>query len=472
MPVILDNPVINAYVQGLQMRRQKEQDELKQKNTDSDNARADQQLKGYLENLKAEQEHRHAQLELDKARTKFEAQSHRLKATQTIAEMMAANQYDPNGQVPDQTQVGGQIQTTQTPGGPGPTYDIGNLPTTQQNVQPTLSTMPSPQQAPYEVAEGVMFNPNGMKNGQDIFKQKLEEFKQQIPLNAQAVGAKTKAEEEAKLPAAKELLGIKTDSQKAIDEANNLRAAQVAQINAQARLGAAAIGAQARRDAAKLSSAVDPGIVENNAKLHAVGLGGVALGNSKADVVTKMALAKQGLVDLSGKDAGKLKDVHGMDSLYDTMTDFISKLPESGVSATGQKLLAKIPASDLKNFEERIRGVSGNIAKTIGGESGRLSEDDIKRALGLLVRPGITKEQAIERMQFLGATTRSKVMDQILGGMSDKQKLLVLHQYEFDPKKFDTGVQFNGKTIPRFRQDTDGEWLVWDPKLKAHVSVD
>jgi hypothetical protein len=146
------------------------------------------------------------------------------------------------------------------------------------------------------------------------------------------------------------------------------------------------------------------------------------------------------------------------------MTKFVQNLPETTVGALGQKVLTKIPATDLANFQAKVKGVSGNISKQMGGESGRLSEDDVKRALGLLVTPGMTKAQALDRLKFFAQNTYSKVMDQTLGGQSDAQKLHNLVTFGFDPEAFNSTVQVGTKKYNRFAKSDTGEWGVFNKK--------
>ena len=452
------------------MRRHQEQQDIENQRKQEEGQRAEKQLQGYLSHLQAEAEHKKAGLDLQKQQLELTKKAHTFDAQQKLAQMINRGEYDPNGRIPDQTTVGGQIQTTQTPGGLGPTYGVENLPTTQQNVQPTLSTMPSPQPEQIDIGAGVMFNPAGVKNNSEIFRQHLEQMKAAAPVEASIAankaGAVAGATSQAELPAQKELLGIKTQAQRDIDAANNTRAQEVANTNANARLLSAQIGAAARRYAADKGGKVDEAAVSNNALLHAMGEGGPAFNNTPRDVASKLILTQYGYKDIDDRTSTKIRDLHGLDAIRDKMVEFIGRLNNNYLDSAGRLIKSKAYLTEVSNFQKELKSVAGNIAKTIGGESGRLSEGDIDRAMGILTTAGITKDQAIDRLKFFDANTRSKMMDQILGGAPENQKLLLLTHYGYDPRQFDIGVQYKGQTIHKYAEDPNnpGVWGVFNTK--------
>lgn len=487
MPVILDNPIINAYIQGIQMKRQKDETEFNQQQKKEEGARAQEQLKGYLSHLDAEHKHSAAQLELQKQQVELQKQSHTFEATKYLAGLQNTGQYQPGkGPAPINVQdtstvIHGQQEFPNFEDSGNPSYP--HLPENQMRVEQGITAQPGIASKAIEIAPGVSFNPDDLTGPQAQLQQEIARNRalgdQQAITAGKIVGEQQKAEEPFDITKSERATTAATalDIQKA-KEAKELAtqrdnaAMDRMKLQGNDRKIAAKLLADARVLAAKAKGTADPEAIMNNALLHASGQGGPELANNPDGTATKLVMTKNNLVSFPAKDATRLRDVHGLDTLYTEMDNFIGQLPTSGVNAVGQKIIAKIPATQLNNFRDKVIAMSGNIAKTVGGESGRLSEDDIKRAIGILVTPGMTQEIARDKLRFLSDTTRSKVVDQILGGQGDHQKLWLLQKFDFDPTKFNSEIKVGKDAFDKFQKNPQtGEWGVFNKKTLHYEPI-
>jgi len=489
MPIILTDGIIQNYLAGLKLKQQHEHTKVEEGLQKEAGSRAQEQLTGYLAHLKAEEAATTARHELEKTRVGYEGAAHRLQATTKIAEMTASGAYDPTGKNREPV-IGGAVAK------------IGDNPANTQTFAQGAGDTPQEPYNPIDLGGGIVIDPRNFTSYAGMQQQKVNQARALGGVTAETAGAITTAVQKAEEPfdvtkseralkqateveaaKAKDARLLKEQADKTAKELQTQRdAAALERVNKtnEGRRAAAGIGAAARMYAADKSHAVDQEAVTNNAIIHATGQGGAPLNNT-TNKPEKLILNKLGLVEFAAKDATKLKEVHAMDPLYDEMRNFVKELPETQAGAMGQKLIGAIPTTMVANFNAKIRGVSGNVSKTMGGESGKLAEGDVDRALGLLVKGGITKEQAIDRITFFEQNTKSKVSDQILGGQNDKQKLLNLLTYDFDPNKFNKPVMIGGKGFKKkdgtlhtiFEKDPeDGEWRAFDPKAKGYVRVD
>lgn len=296
-----------------------------------------------------------------------------------------------------------------------------------------------------------------------------------------------KAETQQKLDIAKALqpfemqkIEAKGKQQTALQTQKDAAALQRTQATVEGQKAAASIRSQATVEAAKIKAAapktgavLDDEQIGNDAMLAATGNLKVE-GTTPQNRAVRQTLTSQGYVAFDPKDAAKLKAVNDVKGLYDFMTNFANtKLATSKLGAAGQAITSAFPLSDLNNLKKEVRARAGNISHVYGGEVGRLTDQDITRALGIMATPGITKDQALERLGQLKQETQNKVLYNILGGQKPKQQLLNLVHYEFDPKEFNTKVKgTDGKGHFRFAYDSsNNEWGYWNDKVKGYSAI-
>lgn len=448
MPLDLRNPVLEGYLSGLAIRRQREQDaianELRQRESerqDQETALNEQKFKAYLDNLKDEQTHRASVLKMQQAQQEQEAAMHRLQARKTVAEMSAGGMMrQPTAGEQNSSPIGGMIDL-----GGGVTQDPRTLPT-----------------------------PESMR------AQHVADTRAMIPLKAEETGAVEGARQAAIAPFSQ----ISAEQKRIADiEMQKLRGTQeTQQIEQKGEIdrGLARLHGQIQKDVARIrmfSGMEDEADMVKAIQPYILGQATSNLGKNPRDRLMAQHINAAGFREFTAKDAEKLRAVHALDPLDDVMAQIMKTLPTSKVGAFGQSIEAKITASDAKNMKGIVASVAGQIAKTQGGESGRLTEDDINRAFGTLIVPGITVKQGQERLKFFVANRRSKVMDQILGGMSEKQKLMILiggNNFTRDEvlTKLNGSVKIGNREVPKYKQDADGEILIADPQKGGYVSLD
>lgn len=300
-------------------------------------------------------------------------------------------------------------------------------------------------------------------------EQERQAFEKNIPLQVKLAGEVERAKTMGQMPQWIYQGRLKAEEA----EANRQNHLEGIKLTNEGRNAAARISAAARITAGKMGSKVDPNVIADNTILAATG-GMDVTGVAPNALTIRSNLKQVGMIPFGTKDAEKLKAVHDVDNLFFDTIQFIKKgMPQGQAGAVGAKIGAAIPATDLQNFRAMIKGRAGNISHVYGGEIGRLSDPDIERAMGLLVIPGITFKQALERLDSLKRETTNKVMLHILGGQPNHQKLLNLRKYEFDPAEFNNPVPMGDKLVRPFKKNpSNGEWLFFNPKTKTHDSMD
>jgi hypothetical protein len=442
-----DNPVLQAYIQGVAMKREKEQDEFKNKLAQEADKRANEQQKLYADHLKVEEANENAKLDMQRTQIALERQQKELQARAQLAEMFSkgqAQQRQPTQaemlSTPADGMIGGVDPRTISYSTPEQilAHDLtraSKMGEVQAQTQGKVTTAVEGAKAPFEQARDV------------------RNFDQQKQLSTLGADQRTKLQElEGKQRL--EQIGKTIEGQKSI----------------------AAMNGQYDLDRARITSVMGGITPEQWGDLtmsYALGKNARPLGNTPKDQLVKVHLQSQGLQELTSNKAQQLADLHGLDPLENTMTTMLAKLPTTYSGALKNRVMAKIPATDIQNMEGLLRAYSGQIARTVGQERGVMTEADIGRAMGLLTSTGVTADQAKERFNLFVQGKVTKALDVILGGFPAKQKLLILQEHRFDPKKFNSTVQFGTKEVPLFKQDpSDGEWLYFDPKRKGYVSVD
>lgn len=438
------NPVLDAYIQGVGMRRQQEQDVFKQKMDEAANKRAEEQLKLYGEHVKKQEEAENARLDMERTRIALERQSKEMQARQQIAEMIG------KGQATVRPATQGEQLSTPAAGMYG-------------GIDPRTIQFSTPEQ---------------------ILANDLNRASKMGEVQAKTQGAITSAKETAKAPfeqaadtrrftQAKEMSQLGQTQKIALQELEGKQRLEQIAKTIEGQKAVAAINGKFDLDRARITNFT--GISSPDEWSSAVlsrALGQAPLGTSKKDELIRAHVSAAGYVPFDPKDAAKLKELHSMDPLVRQMKDIMAKLPEDVVNAAGEKITAKVPLTETNNLAGLIKGVSGNIARIIGGEKGVLTERDINRAGALLVQPGITVKQAKERLAFFLDNLTSKGLGVYLGGMSPKQQLLVLRNYDFDPEIYNRTLEHAGKKGYAFKKAPDGEWGYFDTKTGQYRGLD
>jgi len=421
------NRVLNAYVEGVGMRREEEQRQFQNKLKEAENKRAEEQLKTYQAHLKAQEEAERARLGMQEAQLSLERQSKELEARHMIGQMInsgAATVRQPT-----------QGESLSSP-------VMGNL----GGFDPRTIVFAKPE---------------------EIFARKLSEARQIIPVKAAEAGAITTATKTAEAPFEQLQSSMKFQQARDLQELRGKQELEQIDKTVEGQKAVARIHGQYGLDAARIRTTMgdlSPEAWTGTVYSYATGENARPLGNTAKDLLIKQHLRQAGFQEFSGVQAQKLRDMHMLDPVTQTMNEFMAKLPTTKINAAGDLVISKVPAGDLNNLAKMISARAGHVAQTIGGESSRLSEDDIKRALGAMIVPGITVNQAKERMNLFMADLNNRVSNIILGGYSPKQKLLILRRYDFDPARFNQVVQHNGKKDYLFKQAADGEWGYFDKK--------
>jgi hypothetical protein len=441
-----DNPVLQAYVQGVSMRRENEARLFKQKLDEEASKRAETQLKLYGEHLKTQEAAENARLDMQRTQLALEKQSKELEARQHIADMLG------KGTMSVRPQTMGEANSSPMGG-------------TLGGIDPRTISYATPEQ---------------------ILANDLNRARAMGGVQAETAGKVTTATETAKAPfeqasdirkfsQQKELSVMGATQRKELQDLEGKQKLEQIEKTIEGQKTIARIHGQYGLDEARIRSVagnMGPEEWAGTVASYATGENAKPLGNTAKDLLIKQHMRSAGLQEFSGTQAQKLRDMHMLDPVTGKMQEFMAKLPSDKINAAGEKVVSKIPVSDLNNLAKLISARAGHVAQTIGGEGSRLTEDDIRRALGAMIVPGITINQAKERMDLYMADLNNRVSNIILGGYSPKQKLLILKRYDFDPKNFNQVIEHGGKKDYLYKQAADGEWGYFDKKSGQYKGMD
>lgn len=207
---------------------------------------------------------------------------------------------------------------------------------------------------------------------------------------------------------------------------------------------------------------------------HDAATGNADLTSTGASLHARAAIGQAGLKPFEKKQATALQNLRQTEPLYDSMVNFYDKYIKGneGAGALWNSVKANIPLipTDIKADFAQIKGQAGQIAKTIGGESGRLTESDIDRAMGLLTRPNVTDKQAQDILQNFKSLMNSRILDSTLGQYSPAQQKLILQERGFDLNQFSREI--DGKFYPVFRMGEDDKPIYLKNGAKNYDDVE
>jgi len=90
--------------------------------------------------------------------------------------------------------------------------------------------------------------------------------------------------------------------------------------------------------------------------------------------------------------------------------------------------------SDLKQAYGKIFGQITNFGQDLEGMTGgRILSQQLKSEIGSYAAPGMTQEQALDKIKAQGAAYITKQQDQLLSGMSPGQKALIYQKHGIKP---------------------------------------
>lgn len=429
------NSILNAYFTGRQIRQQQEagqrdaemqqariqQMKFEQQIQAQEEARQQKQLDLYKTFQEQEMAHKTAQLEAQRQENLF-------KAHQQVIQDTASGLINPSGE-PIGSKIGGG--TINAPG--SSKVNVGG-----QN---------------FDVSQVIPF--------EELQKRATMMKFLEGQIAAQTEGAKAGAKAQAEA-------AFKKAEQEQKDKAEMERI----QVTNEGRLRVANINAASRRYAADKSHEIDPQATSDLATLGWFGQSGRPLLNSKGDLAAKRVILANGGVPLDTKVPEQLGKAHDTDVLYDQMKAFIDKLPDGALGANFQKYITQNPMimNEYSNMNSMTSGYAGQIAREFGRETGRLTNQDIERAKNILVTPGITKDMALKRLQVLKGVTSSNIINGILSGVPEKQRIDVLSHFGHNPTDITT-PDGKGGFLRKYVKTPEGKWEYFDPMSGTYKLV-
>jgi hypothetical protein len=483
------NPILNAYMTGKQQRMQAEQLQFQQQQ-DLDRAQTQkdqfasqqdlmkQQLAAYKQHADAELAHQQAQLDEEHKRNLFQA-TQQARAAVNSGEL----QLPPGAQAQPAQPVAAPMQSQMAqilarPQGPqavsGP--QVANPQAVPQPTQPA--------QNPVMNYGGYDIDTTGFAKPEDLIARQSKI----ADLEAEAEGKKEKAKAEAQLPSQLTLHDALAKEAQALEDKR--AANELARTNAtnQNNILLERMRAAASRDVAKINTF--GGMTPDDFTKLSTGVadGDIAKPSGKLGTLVGLHVLQADQRPVDPKTIQQLNGIHALDTLRNTMQDYIDQhAPDSRLSAAENAARAMAPG-DLKNFNDIVRGQASVAAKQLG-QANRMSEPEIQRIVSSLPTPasGNTRQELLQKLAAFDDQYKSKTAKEILGGVPDEQKKRILVKNGFNadgsalgkgqqgssnaPPDIHATVNFNGRAVPKYHTDTDGELLVLDPQRGGYVSI-
>lgn len=461
------NPIVAVALQLLQQKQQEE--ELSQRKQEAvERLKLDEeQLKQVSERFKIENATRQKQFELDKFKVEDALRS-------KYREDIASGARKPQG-LPSSS-------ATYQPGNLPVQKDTSNLPPELVSRFPVLAQpveydlqqqdiQPGPI-SPYAVQQ--LQGPFGQLSVEDVVtypemrEQKLNEAQQALSIKGLESLITTKAQEEAKRPnieaqiAGRENVAQIAADQRAATAATNRESAErIAGSRNAVTLEAARIRSTGNKVSGsdEMLSNIADSVILGETKLPA-GNNGIAIHNSIKSmgyVIPDQALVKK--VPYAGTMLNIAKRIED---------DIIPKLATNPTGAKWTGIITNIWPTDLAALIKTM-GIDATTAAREAGEKGNFSNTDIGRAFDALTSPGITQEQAKKRLLDLRDKVYDKLIRENLGGLPEKQKLLLLQKYELDPTSIQ--IKVNGNRLKKYKRDTEGNFYVYSSKTNDYEEV-
>ena len=178
------------------------------------------------------------------------------------------------------------------------------------------------------------------------------------------------------------------------------------------------------------------------------------------------AVTGQGARVLEPKEVDTLKQLNGLGDVFDKMGGFINKylpseqqqgtLPaELGAIRQGIKAKSGLP-TDIKNDFDIIKSNAVTIGRGLESMTGgRMLSKQLDLDMNSLVGPGMTKEQALRKLDSLKQQYINSEQNVILTGMPDFQKNAIIKQYGIKQPSLSGQQTLSGQPI----QSSPIQWV-------------
>lgn len=340
----------------------------------------------------------------------------------------------------------------------------------------------------------------GLSFPQDIVSQEVEKQRAQIPVEVEK---------------ARSLIPVAVESAKALapfeeqkeirktyfdllrEEARNAAALERAKLSAEARTKAAEIGAAARIKAAEISASSREQVTDVTDEELADTAIEAALGRteisgvSKNAVRTRSILRTMGFVPVPPKQVEQLAKVMTDQQQFEfAIKRLIPHLGDNTAGILAAKAAAMVPGTPTREAIKYMEAHATPVVRALG-DVGAISEADKRFAMGIIADINLTKQQAIERLQRLNNNVTKEIHNKFLKGVPPRQKLLLMLQYNIDPIKYNITTLgepiYNVnpskykdlisrgaiKGVPLFIPSPSGKgYLYWNEKTQKYESPD
>ncbi len=470
MPLDLRNPVIEGYLSGLAIKRQREQDEIANALKQQESARQDaelkireQQFQSYLKHLDFEEKHANSQLDLQKQTLAQEKAFKTMEAQRSLYKMAAEGDIQAGpGQLQNQGNVGAQFQI-----GEG----SDQLPQIQTRMMPGAGPGPSKMFSPGEIRLGdISLQPDQVVSAEDAFARKLSQEKQMNPVLAERAGSIAGEQAKATDPyeRGQKVLASTLRMGENAQEARYDREKWEANITFQQLEGqkdrANRMAIAKLQNAGMLASS--PGIIAS-AQDYYDGNASKPLGTTRADQAINQVLKMQDpdAVPTTTATTNAVRATKEVDPVVKKMQALIGTLPDDAFGANWNAFLSsragKLFKTELGNLATEFESVSEVIGRNVLDMKGVFTDKDSDKVLKLISVAGLPKDQAIERIGFFQSLRNGKVINSKLGNLKPKQQLNVLIKQGMDPTQY-TIDTIDGLKPLYVQSSTTQEWGYYD----------
>jgi hypothetical protein len=175
--------------------------------------------------------------------------------------------------------------------------------------------------------------------------------------------------------------------------------------------------------------------------------------------VVRQAITEAGGRPLDPKEAEVLKGSNQLKPYLDKLKDWANTyLPSekeqgavgAGAEAMAQGFLMKTPIpTDAKNKLEQIKSGAFNIAKQIDNNTnGRMPMQQVQLVLDSFANPGVTREMALDKANFLDELYGNKIANTIEAGTTREQQNMIYKAYKVTPAWLTGAGKINAAGMP------------------------
>lgn len=482
----LANPILNAYMTGVQQRRQAEQQQFEQEyktqqaQTQQDQFASQQDL--MKQQLAIYKQHADAELAQQQASLKEEHSRNWLEANKNYAAQVASGQMQlpqtqqqaPQGQ-PSATPM--QSQMAQTLARPAAPQAVSGPQVANPNAQATPQQVSPPPVNPVVNYGGYDINTTGMATPQDL----MDRRKALNDEEARAAGAKSKAEAEGKAPTELAQLQAQLSAQaknaQDLEEQRSRHEMDRTRLTAQNAKDVEAMRARAELDRTRIATFGDMDPEQFSGILGQVTNGQSKLPSGPLGKMIQLHAAASGDAVVDPKIVEDLNAMHSLDQLRGVGQKYADVYAPGGAAGTlGNKLMTLAPG-DLKAQQQLTDSLSSTAAKPLGGVS-RTSAQEIQRIAGQIPSSSNsdTKETSATKMKNFDEQY-SAVVKRIVSGLPKKtqDRLLSNNGFNLDgttTNKPDSLPKGNGRPIDQVTMSKFYVAAGNDPSRAAQMAKD